>query len=86
LGIVGNEVFVADPVADAGSGTAPVHLVLFDTRGKLVRVLESGSKPVGHYQVHWDGNDEHGVKLGTGVFQYRLQVGAQVRSGKVIRL
>jgi hypothetical protein len=63
----------------AGIGNAPVRLVLFDTRGKLVRVLENGSKPVGHYQVRWDGNDEHRVRLGTGVYQYRLQVGAHVR-------
>lgn len=72
---------------DQGSaGSVLVHLVLFDTRGKLVRVLASGSQPVGHYQVHWDGNDQHGVKLGTGVYQYRLQVGALARSGKVIRI
>jgi hypothetical protein len=70
----------------AGTGTAPVRLVLFDSRGKLVRVLQTGSQPVGHYQVHWDGNDEHGVRLGTGVYQYRLEVGAQIHSGKVIHI
>src|SRR5262249_23754603 len=70
----------------AGTGMAPVRLLLFDTRGKLVRVLKSASQPVGHYQVHWDGKDEHGVRLGTGVYPYRLQVGAQLRSGKEIRI
>jgi sugar lactone lactonase YvrE len=70
----------------AGTGHVLVRLVLFDTRGKLVRVLQSGSQPVGRYQVHWDGNDEHGARLGTGVYQYRLQVGSQAHSGKVIRI
>ena len=70
----------------AGTGTAPVRLVLFDARGKLVRVLASGPEPVGRYQVHWDGHDEHGARLGRGVYQYRLQVGAQTRSGNLIRL
>jgi hypothetical protein len=70
----------------AGSAGVPVRLALYDVRGELVRVLASGSQPAGHYQVHWDGNDQHGVRLGTGIYQYRLQVGARVRSGKVARL
>lgn len=70
----------------AGTGDAPVRIVLFDARGKLVRVLASGPEPVGRYQVHWDGRDEHGARLGRGVYQYRLQVGAQTRSGNIIRL
>jgi hypothetical protein len=70
----------------AGTRSASVRLLLFDARGKLVRVLQSGSQPVGRYQVHWNGEDEHGARLGRGVYQYRLQVGTQVRSGKIIRL
>ena len=73
--------------SDQGSaGSVPVRLVLFDTRGKLVRVLESGAEPVGQYHVQWNGLDEHGARVGTGVYQYKLQVGTQVRSGKVIRI
>jgi len=72
---------------DQGSaGSVPVRLVLFDTRGQLVRVIKRDSEPVGRYQVHWDGNDEHGARVRTGVYQYKLQVGTQVRSGKVIRI
>jgi len=70
----------------AGSGETPVKLVLYDVRGKLVRTLVSGTAPVGSYHQVWDGNDERGARLGTGVYQYKLQVGAQSRSGKVIRL
>ena len=69
-----------------GAGNVSVRLVLFDTRGKLVRVLKSDAEPVGHYQVHWNGQDEHGARVGTGVYQYRLQVGTQIRAGKVIRI
>jgi flagellar hook assembly protein FlgD len=69
-----------------GAGNVPVRLVLFDTRGKLVRVLKSETEPVGHYQVHWSGEDEHGARVRTGVYQYRLQVGSQIRAGKVIRI
>ena len=56
------------------------------TSGKLVRTLVSGTAPVGNYHQVWDGNDARGARLGTGVYQYKLQVGTQSRSGKVIRL
>ena len=70
----------------AGAGETPVKLALYDTRGKLVRTLVSSTAPAGSYHQHWDGNDARGARLGTGVYQYKLQVGSQVRSGKVIRL
>ena len=73
--------------SDQGSaGNVPVRLMLFDTRGKLVRVLRSDTEPVGHYEVHWDGNDGRGARVGTGVYQYRLEVGTQRKAGKVIRI
>lgn len=70
----------------AGSGEVSVRLALYDVRGKLVRTLVSGTAPVGSYHQVWDGNDERGVRVRTGAYQYKLQVGAQARSGNIIRL
>ena len=57
------------------------RLELFDTQGRRVRTLASGSLPAGPHSVTWDGRDHRGSKLGAGVYLVRLTVpGATFRS------
>ncbi|MBD3219739.1 T9SS type A sorting domain-containing protein [bacterium] len=51
------------------------HVVLrvHDVRGRLVRTLHEGSLPAGRHQLDWDGRDDAGHALGSGVYLLRLE-------------
>jgi hypothetical protein len=55
-----------------GKGGEPVSLVVYDVRGARVRTLVDGRQPVGRYRVEWDGRDNSGTLVGSGIYFYRL--------------
>ncbi len=48
-------------------------LRIYDLQGRLVRVLVANEllKP-GRYESEWNGRDERGAKVATGIYLYRL--------------
>lgn len=52
--------------------TTEVKLKVYDLLGKEVKTLYSGSLEPGRHFFNWDGRDEAGKALGTGVYFYRL--------------
>lgn len=50
----------------------PVHLSVYDVRGRLVRRLVSGNLGGGLHSVDWDGRDVTGLRAASGVYFYRL--------------
>jgi hypothetical protein len=63
-----------------------VRLSVYDAKGKLVRVLVSGTRGPGAYEVTWDGLARHGTRLGSGVYFCRLTAGSLVESQKLVLL
>jgi hypothetical protein len=53
-----------------------ITLRVFDMTGQVVRTLVRGSLPAGSYTELWDGRNELGVKVGSGVYFYELQAGS----------
>ncbi|MFH1569747.1 MAG: FlgD immunoglobulin-like domain containing protein, partial [Gemmatimonadota bacterium] len=51
---------------------APVRLEVYDGLGQRVRTLVSGAVEPGRHQVVWDGLDDGGSPVGTGVYYCRL--------------
>ena len=51
-----------------------VRLKVYDIRGRLVRDLIDSEMEPGFHRVGWDGRDETGNRLGSGVYLYRLEV------------
>jgi hypothetical protein len=51
---------------------APVRLDVFDTRGRLIRTLVREFKQKGSFQVTWDGFDDRGNQMTSGVYLVRL--------------
>ena len=49
------------------------ELMIIDARGRLVRTLIQGELPAGHHQVVWDGRNEEGRPVASGVYYYRLR-------------
>jgi len=53
-----------------------VRLAVYDLRGRRVRDLLEGVRAGGgHYAVPWDGRDDRGRPLPSGVYLYRLTAG-----------
>ncbi|HWP82692.1 MAG TPA: Ig-like domain-containing protein, partial [Bacteroidota bacterium] len=49
------------------------EMEIFDILGRKVRTLISGDYDVGRYAVLWDGRDDHGATVPSGVYFYRLK-------------
>ncbi|MEO6048796.1 MAG: FlgD immunoglobulin-like domain containing protein, partial [Candidatus Kapaibacterium sp.] len=62
-----------------GSGTFPVQLKVFNARGEEVATLVDRPEAAGEYSVNFDSRSG-GTGLPSGVYYYRLQVGAEART------
>lgn len=62
----------------------PASLIVFDARGRQVRTLLSGALEAGPQRAVWDGRDESGLEVGSGVYLYRLQAADQALTGKMM--
>jgi WD40 repeat protein len=72
--------------ANAGGAVVPVRLEVFDASGRVVRHLLSGAQTPGQHAVLWDGRDDGGQRVGSGIFFYRLQVAAETLTRKMLLL
>ncbi len=69
-------------LADGG----PVTLRIYDTAGHLVRTLvdEAQTPRAGGFHVSWDGKNEAGRNVSSGVYFCRLTAGAPARTIKMV--
>jgi len=63
-----------------------VELGVYDASGRLVRTLLQGTLDAGYYPQAWDGRDESGRMLPTGLYLYKLNAAGQRLSQKVMLL
>lgn len=61
-----------------------VKLVVYDIRGNLVKTLVDEREDIGWYQIQWDGTNENGSHVSTGVYFYRLVTKQFTRTNKMI--
>jgi hypothetical protein len=52
-----------------------ISLVLYNLLGQKVRTLVYGFMSAGYHEVIWDGRDDNGQSVQTGIYFYRLQTG-----------
>ncbi len=65
-----------DLVAQELLTAAPLHVEIFDARGRRVRVL-GPLTPESQVQVEWNGRDDRGQRIASGRYSYRV-----VRDGR----
>jgi hypothetical protein len=63
-----------------------VNLTVYDASGRQVRSLVRDRKPAGPNSVRWDGKDDSGRGVATGVYFYRLQAGGVSQTRKMVLL
>ncbi len=66
--------------------TAHVAIRVYDIRGRLVRVLVNEVKSAGRYTVFWDGTDQSGRKVASGVYICRMKADGSVFTRKMVLL
>jgi hypothetical protein len=67
-------------------GGASVTLKIYEASGRLVRTLVDGPQTEGQKQVVWDGTNEHGHGVATGVYFYRMTAPGFVQTRKMVFL
>jgi flagellar hook assembly protein FlgD len=50
-----------------------VSLVIYNVSGARVRTLVDEARPAGRHEAFWDGRDDRGTQVGSGVYFYRMQ-------------
>ena len=63
-----------------------VKLVIHDILGRVVGKMIDNVQTAGLHEFSWDGADSYGVPLASGVYFFRLQVGASSRTIKTLLL
>ena len=60
------------------------RLEIFDLRGHRVRQWVDGERGPGDYRVIWDGRDDRGRRVVSGIYLYRLRYGSYSLSKKMV--
>ena len=79
------ETWIPYQLAEAGN----VTVTIYDMRGVVIRQLALGHKPMGNYRsrsraVHWDGRNQFGEKVATGLYFYTLKAGDFTATRKML--
>ena len=61
-----------------------VSIKIYDTLGQQVRELLQGELPRGSNEVLWDGKNDYGFSLTSGVYIYRIESNGSILSSKMI--
>jgi photosystem II stability/assembly factor-like uncharacterized protein len=60
-----------------------VRLVIYDVTGRLVRRLVDDLREAGEQRAVWDGTDQRGRTVGSGMYVYRLEAGGTTVTRKM---
>lgn len=63
-----------------------IELTIYNLLGQKIRVLVSKNQPAGSYQMTWNGTDELGRPVSSGVYLYELRAGDVRQSRKMLLL
>jgi hypothetical protein len=66
------------------SASGQIDLTVFDVAGRRVKTLASGFVEAGQHDAQWDGRDEAGERVASGVYLYRLRAGDHVETKRMV--
>jgi spore coat protein A len=68
------------------TASSPVDLKIYNVAGQEVRTLASRSFPAGLHSLEWDGKDNSGTSVPSGVYFYQLRSGEFTQQKKMLML
>lgn len=63
-----------------------VKLIIYNVLGQQVRTLVSSAMNAGHHVVNWDGRNEAGQLVPSGLYFYRIKAGNNIASRRMMLL
>jgi uncharacterized repeat protein (TIGR01451 family) len=63
---------------------ATVSIAIYNVRGELIRTLVSEKKPAGWYRIDWDGRDQRGAPVASGIYLSRMRAGSFAETRKLV--
>jgi len=69
-------------LASAGN----VRLSIYNVRGQLVKTLVNSKLQAGYYEHKWDGVNDHGQRVSSGVYFYKLSAPGYSQARKMVLL
>ena len=64
----------------------PVHITIYNALGQEVKTLVASPQSAGRHQILWNGRDDNGHALASGLYLYRLQAGKWVETRQLMLL
>ena len=61
-----------------------IQVIIYDILGREVRKFAVGFQTAGSYNILWDGRNNFGQKVASGVYFYKLQAGSESQVKKMI--
>ncbi|NQU67232.1 MAG: T9SS type A sorting domain-containing protein [Candidatus Marinimicrobia bacterium] len=61
-----------------------ITLSIFDIEGRLITVLLDNNMPAGSHMIIWDGTNDSGYQLSTGVYFCQMKAGFEVQTIKML--
>ena len=58
--------------------------MIYDLQGSKVRTLVSETRSAGRHEVVWNGTDDRGQRVASGIFMARLKTGETVDLKKLV--
>jgi predicted outer membrane repeat protein len=62
----------------------PAELAIYNVRGRRLAILVDQVQAAGRHSVAWNGRDENGSELASGVYFVRLEFGGDVQKRKIV--
>jgi DNA-binding transcriptional regulator YhcF (GntR family) len=63
-----------------------VKIKIYNITGQLIRTFDQGYQPAGSYNVLWDGRNENGDMVASGVYLYRIEAGSYSTTNRMVLL
>ena len=63
-----------------------IEITVYDSAGRLVRRLLDQFEAAGEHTVWWDGRDDHGLQLSSGLYFYQLRAASERTTRKMVLL
>jgi hypothetical protein len=79
-----NQTMIEYDVPDVEGRFARVSIQIFNLLGERVRTLFKTEHEAGKYRVTWDGKDDNGIPVASGVYYYRMVSGKFIAAKKMM--
>jgi hypothetical protein len=63
---------------------SPTSLIVYDSRGRFVRQLVHAPEATGKFTVEWDGRDDSGERVPSGVYFCRLLAAGRTSTARIV--